>query len=139
MADTQSPTDRPTAFPHAAILAMGIWCLSWAAFLGHIYLLTHDTTWIAKVLIAAAIIAFFLARGRNWARIIALMANAMAILFLLFLAYAFLHGHGLDLMITGANLLLFGIATYCLSSKGIRSFFLAQRESEAKASPGKGR
>lgn len=77
------------AMPSAAKLGVALWAMAWFFFLINIYRLTQDSPWVAKISIAVILLCFFLLRGQNWARIIALMAGAMATLFLFFLGYAY--------------------------------------------------
>ena len=110
--------------PVTVAAGVGLWAASWLWFLVYIYLLVQDADWVSRLAIALVLLSIFLVRASNWARMIALMSNAMAILFLIFLAVTLFNTRNA----TGAwvvigNLAAFGLSTYCLVLPATVDFF----------------
>ena len=126
--------------PVTAALAIGAWVLSWTWFLLYIYILTQDLVWIRNLAIAIVLLSIFILRANNWARMIALMANAMAILFLGFLAFVFFTTNLKDFFIVAANMVLFVLAIYFFYVPATAQFFkFHSRPAENKADKGDSR
>ena len=116
--------------PVTAALGILLWVLAWAGFLAVIYMVFSDAGMFADVSkyarnFAVAVIALtvFLVRAANWARMISLMANILAIVFLAFLSFA-MHSvstSGTAFML--ADLVVFGAATYFLFTASTADFF----------------
>jgi hypothetical protein len=116
--------------PASAALGMLLWLAGWTWFLVHYYIITQDNTFTVRTAAALALLAFFLVRVNNWARMIALMANAMAILFLS--AWAFIHfqSSGIaGLVVNAANLVILLAASYYLLIAPTTRFFKAHGHS----------
>ena len=125
--------------PLTAAAGISLWLLSWSWFLAYIYFLTQDYNWVYKLSIALVILLVFLLRAVNWARIIALMSSAMAVLFLLFLAFALFNSGN----ITGGGLVAGNLAAFCLSSyflfvHGTADFFKKHSAPKTGEKQGKG-
>jgi hypothetical protein len=120
--------------PLKARWAVGIWAVAWVNFLHHIYRLTHDGGWVAKSAVAVALLTFFLLRGQNWSRMIALMAAGMAILFLSFLAYI-LRGVALEAALSLFGMMMFGVAAYLLFHPETAGFFKSMSKPENSSKP----
>jgi glucan phosphoethanolaminetransferase (alkaline phosphatase superfamily) len=125
-------------------VAVGIllWLLSWVGFLAIINMLFSDVAKdIRNLAIAVALLIFFLLRASNWARMIAVMANALAIVFLVFLVVALSTVSGSQTAVLVADLVLFAAATYFLFRTATARFFKfhsqsTSESSESKTSPG---
>ena len=117
--------------PATAQWGIALWVLAWACLLGDFYLLTHDPGWVGKLVIAVGLLAYFLLSGQNWARMIALMAGGMAILFSAVLVYA-MRNDTIALLISAASLVLFGMSISYLFAKTTSRFFKVSDEKEPK-------
>jgi hypothetical protein len=109
--------------PLSAALGIGLWVISWTWFLFYIYFITKDTDWIYRLAIAMVLLAVFILRASNWARMIAIMSNVMAILFLAVLAYALSTKNSLHFIIVVGNAIAFIFASYFLFVSDTAAFF----------------
>ena len=126
--------------PVTVALGILLWVLAWAGFLAVIYMVFSDAGMFADVSkyarnFAVAVIALtvFLVRAANWARMISLMANILAIVFLAFLSFA-MHSvstSGTAFML--ADLVVFGAATYFLFTASTADFFKFHSQPAAEA------
>lgn len=119
--------------PDAAKWGVILWAAAWLHFLIHIYRLTQDRGWVSKSAVAVGLLIIFLLRGQNWARVIALMAGAMAILFLSFLAYLVRGGGETALSLLGV--VIFGLAVYLLSLRSTADYFKSMSKIENPSKP----
>ena len=117
--------------PKTAQAGIAFWLLSWVCLLADFYVLTEDTGWIGKLAIAVGLLTFFLVTAQNWARMIGLMASAMAMLFCAILVYA-MRGHLSLFLLSAASLILFGITVFFLLNKKTASFYKAHSKQETK-------
>ncbi|MCP4747865.1 MAG: hypothetical protein GY874_17270 [Desulfobacteraceae bacterium] len=109
--------------PVSAAIGVCFWAVSWLFFLVYTYFLTKDSDWVIRLAVAFVLLAVFICRANNWARMIALMSNSMAILFLGILAYAFRTGRPFDFLIVLSILTFFGISTWYLAVASTSDFF----------------
>jgi hypothetical protein len=106
--------------PPEARWGIVLWTAAWISFLFHYYGLTHDGGSIAKIAVAVGLLLFFLLKGQNWARMIALMAGALSILFLSFLAYISQAVHSVSPLVIIA---MFAFAMYFLTRRTTADYF----------------
>jgi len=66
--------------PYTGKVGVTLWAVSWIWLISVYYYLTKDTDWLIKLSIMVVILAPFLFQGQNWARIIAMLGNAMGII-----------------------------------------------------------
>jgi hypothetical protein len=119
--------------PVTASWGVIVWTAAWINFLIHIYRLTQDSGWVGKSAVAVGLLIIFLLRGQNWARVIALMAGAMAILFLSFLAYLVRGTGETALAVFGAA--IFGLAVYLLALRSTADYFKTMSKAENSSKP----
>ena len=119
--------------PVAAKWGIILWTAAWLNFLIHIYRLTQDGGWVGKSAVAVGLLIIFLLRGQNWARMIALMAGALSILFLSFLAYIMRGGVETALAVLG--MAIFGLAVYFLSLRSTADYFKSMSKVENSPKP----
>jgi hypothetical protein len=110
--------------PVTVALGIMLWVLAWAGFLAVINMVFADAAKdIRNLAIAVIVLTVFLVRAANWARMISLMANLLAIVFLAFLSFA-MHSvstSGTAFML--ADLVVFGAACYFLFTASTADFF----------------
>ncbi len=111
------PMDKIKNMPLSAKTGIALWLASWIWFLGAYYFLIKDVDDVLKFSIAVILLAVFMLQFRNWARMLAMMANAMGILFS---SYYYFGGF---VMIAAVNVLLFGAAIYYLVIPTTAQFF----------------
>ena len=128
------PLPQWASMPRTAKVGIVLWLASWTLFLLFIGILIHDSNWILKLAVAAGILTYCLLAAYNWARMIAMMANLLAIVFLAILAVAFSSQHINYLLIAVGNLIAYGLCTYYLFIGSTAVFYKIQ--SQPKASQG---
>ena len=116
----QFKIERFTNMPYSGKVGSTLWLVSWIWMISTYYYLTHDTNWVLKLAIAAAILALMLFQAQNWARWISVMANLMGIL----LAFNFFMA-GFILFAT-VDVMLFGGAIAFLMAPATAQYFKAQ-------------
>jgi hypothetical protein len=123
--------------PITARLGVALWAVAWLFFLIDIYRLTQgDLGSVGKFAAAVSLLFIFLLRGQNWARMIALMANAMSILFLSFMIYIYLmKADSIAMALTVFAIALFGTSIYFLCLRESSGFFKAMSNVEAASKP----
>ena len=121
----QFKIERFTNMPYTGKVGSTLWVVSWVWMISTYYYLTHDTSWVLKLAIAAAILGLLLFQAQNWARWISVMANLMGIL----LAFNFFMA-GFTLFAT-VDVMLFGGAIGFLMAPATVQFFKAQSHGKA--------
>ena len=112
------------SMPLTAATGISLWMISWLWFVFYIYFLTQDSNWALKLAIALILLAIFIVRASNWARIIALMSNAMAILFLIFLAFVLFKAEDMNnVLLVSGNFVVFCLSAYFLAIPSTADFF----------------
>ena len=125
------PCPQWASMPRTAKIGIGLWLASWTLFLLFIGMLIHDSNWILKLAVAAGILTYCLLAAYNWARMIAMMANLMSIVFLAILAVAFSSQNATKLFVVVGNLVLYGFSTYYLFIGPTAQFFKIQSQPKA--------
>lgn len=118
----QFKIERFKNMPYAGKVGLTLWVTSWIWFLSVYYYLTNDSTWVVKLSIAVAILVPFLFQSQNWARMIAILGNAMGIVLSILFFYK-----GLVLIAT-VNVLLFGGSIYYLMVPATSRYFKAHSQ-----------
>jgi hypothetical protein len=113
----QFKIERFKNMPYAGKVGLTLWLTSWVWFLSVYYYLTNDSTWVVKLSVAVAILVPFLFQSQNWARMIAILGNAMGIILSILFYYK-----GLVLIAT-VNVLLFGGSIYYLMVPATSRYF----------------
>jgi hypothetical protein len=111
-------------YPKTVRIALYSMLAAWACFLWTLY--QYDALeYISRFAIAAALLLFFLLRLKNWARMICLCANALAILYCSFGLYLATRAapNGIAAFFSALSVLLFLINTYYLLVKPTREFY----------------
>jgi hypothetical protein len=114
--------------PFTAKLGVSFWGAAWIYFLLHIFRLslTQGGDWAleGKLAIAVCLLLFFLLRGQNWARMIALMSSALSVLFLSFLTYIHLaQANRVETALAFLGIVIFGFAVYYLTLHETADYF----------------
>lgn len=104
----QFKIDKFKNMPFTGKMGLTLWLGGWIWLIAIYYYLTKDTTLAVKLSIATLILVPFLFQCQNWARIIAMLGNAMGIII-----SALFFVKGLVLIAT-VNILLFGGSIYYL-------------------------
>jgi hypothetical protein len=116
----QFKIERFTNMPYTGKVGSTLWIVSWIWMISTYYFLTHDTHWVVRSSIAAAILGLLLFQAQNWARWISVMANLMGIL----LSINFFKA-GFTLFAT-VDVILFGGAIAFLMAPATSEFFKSQ-------------
>jgi hypothetical protein len=127
------PFSQWRTMPASAALAIMLWAVSWIWFLIHYYVSTQDDTYAVRIAAGIVLLSIFIVRINNWARMIALMVNAMAIFFLAIWAFAsFQADKSAAFVIELANLVAFFAASYYLFTSSTSRFFKTHSHSGGK-------
>ncbi len=128
----QFKIDKFKNMPYTGKVGSTLWLVSWIWLIGAYYYLTRDTAWAAKLSIAVLLLGLFIFQAQNWARLIAVLGNAMGILLS---GYFFVAGF---FLIATVNVMLFGGAIYFLMVPATSQYFKAQsRREESKDAGGR--
>jgi hypothetical protein len=129
------PFKQWRTMPVSALLGMVLWAVSWIWFLAHYYFRTQDTVYSLRMAAGLLLLALFVVQIKNWARMIALMINAMAILFLAAWAYISLQASDSGAFaLNAANLLAFIAASYYFLTPSTSRFFKARSNASGGSS-----
>lgn len=110
--------------PLTAALGILLWVLAWAGFLAVIHMAFTDAAKdIRNLAIAVIVLTVFLLRAANWARMISLMANLLAIVFLAFLSFVMRSAGTSGTAFMLADLIVFCAATYFFFKASTADFF----------------
>ncbi len=127
------PFSQWRTIPASAALGMVLWAVSWIWFLIHYYVITQDNTYAIRIAAGIVLLSVFIVRISNWARMIALMVNVMAILFLAIWAFAsFQAGKSAAFAIELANLAVFIAASHYFFTPSTSRFFKTHSHSGGK-------
>jgi hypothetical protein len=113
----QFKIDRFKNMPYVGKMGLSLWLVGWIWLIAMYYYLTQDSALTIKLSISVVILVPFLFQSQNWARIIALLGNAMGI----FISVLFYY-KGL-VMIATVNVLLFGGSIYFLMVPATSRYF----------------
>lgn len=112
-------------YPAAVRMALYSLMLAWVAFLWSVHQY-YGPEFLNRFAIGGILIIFFVLRLRNWARMICLCANAMAVLYCSLFGYVFTLGEARNpaaVFFSALCVLLFLINSYFLLAKPTREFF----------------
>lgn len=115
--------------PYTGKVGSTLWLASWIWLISVYYLLTQDTTWVAKLSIAVILLGLFVFQAQNWARLIAVLGNVMGILLS---GYFFIAGF---ILIATVNVMLFGGAIYFLMVPTTTRYFKIQSHPNQPETP----
>lgn len=118
----------PTSVKSGLILLL----LGWIWFLFSVYHYYDKSFW-ERFLIGGVVIVFCVFQFKKWAHALALLCNAMTILYCGFFALVFhLSGENPQIVIVSAiNVLLFGFSSYFLLQKNAINFFRSNAPSKS--------
>lgn len=123
-------------YPASVRIALYSLMLAWAAFLWSVHQY-YGPEFFNRFAIGGILIVFFMLRLRNWARMLCLCANAMAILYCGLFGYVFTIGDTRNpaaVFFSALCVLLFVVNSYFVLAKPTREFFKLHGASE-DASP----
>ena len=124
------------AYPASVRIALYTLMLAWVTFLWSVHQY-YGPEFLSRFAIGGILIVFFMLRLRNWARMLCLCANAMAIIYCSLFGYVFTLGDARNpvaVFFSALCVLLFAVNSYFLLVKPTREFFKLQGASE-DASP----
>ena len=115
----QFKIERLKNMPYPGKMGLSLWLVGWIWLIAMYFYLTQDSALAGKLSISVAILIPFLIQCQNWARIIALLGNAMGIVISVLFYYK-----GLVLIAT-VNVLFFGGSIYYLMVPATSRYFKA--------------
>lgn len=122
-------------YPLSVRIAFYSLMLAWASFLWSVHQY-YGPEFLTRFAIGGVLIIFFTLRLRNWARMVCLCANAMALLYCSLFGYVFTMGEARNPMavfFSALCVLLFLISSYFLVTKPTREFFKLHDTSKGDA------
>lgn len=120
------PMEKIKNMPFSAKTGIALWIACWVWFLGAYNYVTKDAENVFKFAIAVGLLAVFMLQIRNWARMLAMMANTLGILF----SYYYFHQGFVKIAVV--NIILCGAAIYYLIIPKTAQFFKANSPPGAK-------
>lgn len=128
------PIETLRRAPSAVKKGIGFCLAGWAWLILSVYFI-YDPGSVFKFIVSALIVGSFLLMLKNWARMLALFCNVLAILYCSVFAVIFWHANKTATLVSLVTIILFGIGSYYLLQKSSAQFFKAQDQPGGSSDP----